>query len=490
MSIRTDLHEFDKVEKALKKAGGPVTAADIAGATGMPINFAEIALKDAMALFESKISVREDGSLVYDFGSSLVSRAKKPWTYWLKKGTDFVWKGFKFGFKIVTAVTMLSYVVVFSVLIIAAVIAMSAASEDDAGIGPAFGLIGRMFIEIFAQLAWHGALFERTTDHHGYPHRKYVPKQSRWRQKRKPKASSKENKSFIASVYDFVFGPERAPFDDKAQTREVLSFVRENLSMLTISDVQALSGYSRSEAESFFSRFIGEFNGNIAFNEDGTISATFPELMESAGREQDEPIVYYWDEYEPPFEQSGNATSRDVMIGGLNIFNLVMGGALTNYFLTTMPEMMTTPLGVFLGVFPMVFSAMFFAIPGARALQNLYRNFKQHQNNIRKRVFRSAYFHDRSSIRVRDILAAANQIRTSEETLKIDDIDDRLRKMIDDLGGDLDVDSQGEIVLRLDLMERERDLRTEDNVQEAAAIPVPEVVFETHPEEEAVELKR
>ncbi len=487
MSLRADVADFEKVERALAAAKKPVTESDVAAATALPASTVDLCMRDALQAFEARLDVREDGSLVYDFGKKLVPRGKRPWSYWLRKAGGALWKGFTVFFKAWTAVMLVGYVIVFSLIILIALIAISVAAEEDVGATAGIEAFVRLLGSIFADFVTHSTFVAISTDHHGYAHRRYEPKASAWKKKRKPQSTSTEAKSFVASVYDFIFGPERAPFDEGAQTREVISFVRESLGRLTISDVQGLSGYSRKEAESFFARFVGEFDGEVTFDEQGTLQATFPRLLESAGREQDEPIVHYWDEYEPPYEQTGNTGSRNFAIGALNTFNLMMSGIGISAFGGVLGAA-ATGLGWGLGIVPFVFSLLFFAIPVGRAGANLVRNRRQHQHNIRKRIFHAAFETDAPHVRVRDLLAAANQMRTTEEVLKLDDIDDALREMIDDLGGELDVDDEGEIILLLDTLRAEqaahraqralpppdeRAVVPEQVVQEQAAVPVP-----------------
>lgn len=485
MSLRSNVADFEKVEQALAAAQKPLTEADVAAATALPASTVDLAMRDALKTFEARLDVREDGSLVYDFGQKLKARGKRPWTYWLRKAGGWLWKGFTVFFKAWTAVMLVGYVIAFSVIILAGIIALSVAAEEDVGASAGIEAFFKLIASIFADFVTHGWLFYSAVDSHGYQHRRYTPKESAWKKKRKPEATPKQAKSFVSSVYDFIFGPERAPFDEGAQTREVISFVRENLGQLTISDVQGLSGFSRKEAESFFARFVGEFDGDVSFDEAGTLRATFPQLLESAGREQDEPIIHYWDEYEPPFEQTGNTAGRNWGIGALNTFNLVMSGLAMGVF-GGLFGAATTGIGWGLGIVPFVFSLLFFAIPVGRAGVNAVRNHKQHQHNIRKRIFHAAFETDAPHVRVRDLLQHCNEDRTTEEVLKLDDIDDHLREMIEDLGGDLDVDDDGEIIVLLETLRNEQAVHRADrslpaaSEEEVVTVPQQEVVEVVH----------
>ena len=106
-------------------------------------------------------------------------------------------------------------------------------------------------------------------------------------------------------------------------------------------------------------------------------------------------VEWYWDEYEAPYRQSGNKSTRNVIIGGMNAVNLVVSfKIMQGWLLEILPgiPMDTASLAtIFLGYVPFVFSLIFFLVPGVRYFQNKKKNNKIHLNNIRKRLMKVVF---------------------------------------------------------------------------------------------------
>ncbi|HZO15702.1 MAG TPA: hypothetical protein VFB62_20660 [Polyangiaceae bacterium] len=198
--------------------------------------------------------------------------------------------------------------------------AKSAVSEGDvaAGTGLDAGTAKRALYALMrshrCSLAVHddGRLFMTytaitygDTDRYGYAHRRYEPTPPVMRPKPPP-----HDKSFIASVYDFVIGPTRVEPPPRAQEQEVAAFVRQNGGVLTVRDVQTLSGMPRKQAEQFFARFVAEQDGVAEVTEDGALYATFDELLRSKSREHDAPSCTTGTNTRPPSRSPATPLER------------------------------------------------------------------------------------------------------------------------------------------------------------------------------------
>ncbi len=465
--MKADPQATERVLAFLEKAGGTVTEGDVAAGAGLDVANAKASLYDLMLRYECHLEVHEDGTLAYDFGRKLVSLTKRTWRDIVKSIGKWSWKIFSWVYKASLAVVLVAYTITFVVLILAAALAASAASEDEGPAEGAFRLVGHVFIAIF-DFHTAQAITYVAEDRHGYKHRHYEPKKPVMRLRKgkpAPKSRSKKHqeleehpKGFVASVYDFVLGPERVRPDDRAQTRELASFVRERGGALSIADVQALSGLTRDESETLFARFVAEFEGETDITDDGALIARFPELQRSTSTEHDEPIIWYWDEYEAPYEVTGNTVGKNILIAALAGFNLVC-----SLFMTVEFGVAGGLLGL-LGVVPSVIFGLFFAIPAVRSLWVSRKNSEQHEHNIRKRLFRAIFKRsilddDTSTLPIRRLAALANAAEDAEEMLDADKIRPLFEATMRDIGGDVDLHEEHDLVVNLDQLRAEIDGR-------------------------------
>jgi len=454
----------EQVKAFLAKAGARVSEADVIAGTGLGVFAVKAALYDLMRRYVCALDVGEGGTLVYDFGDKLRPLHKPTWGERLRGVGRALWRGFSFVYKASLAVILVAYAVTFVVLIVAAAIAASAATKDEGPAEGAFHLVALIFRAIF-EFATFSALTYGDTDRHGYPHKHFEPKKPVL-PRRKPK---EHDKSFIASVYDFVLGPKRVEIDDRAQQREVAAFVRSHGGVLTISDVQALSGLSRAEAERFFAAFVAEFEGSAEISEQGSLYATFPDLLRSSSDEQDEPIIYYWDEYEPPFELTGNTTGKNLTVAALAAFNLVCSLFAIGYLGDGGTAL------AWLGVIPASIFSLFFAIPALRAPWVWWQNRKQHLNNIRKRLFRAIFGSKEEQLSFGEVVDQANSVAKTEERLDADKLKPLLEETLRQVGGQLDMDTRDQLVMDLARLRGEETARQEHKLE----VEQEEVVFTT-----------
>ena len=450
-----ELAHRDSVRTFLKKASGRVSEGDVAAGVGIDVGTARSTLYQLMLAYNCTLDVHEDGTVVYDFGAGLVPLNRPSLGERLLRVAGWLWRGFSLVYKASLAVVLVLYALVFVVLIIGAAVAASSASKDDAPVSGAAGLVGAIFRGIF-EFATYSTIVYVQEDRYGYRHKHYEPKKPVLPQ-RNPKPHAK---SFIASVYDFVLGPKRVEPDKRAQHREVASFVREHGGALSIADVQSLSGMTRAEAERFFARFVAEFDGEADISDEGALFARFPELQRSASSEHDEPIVHYWDEYEPPFEVTGNTTGKNIGIALLAGFNLLCS-------LFVLIELgMSGSMLVWLGLVPALMFSLFFAIPMVRAPWVWKQNKRQHRHNINKRLFAAIFKTLDGTVSLDRLVEVANRLAKSEETLDADKIRPLLEVTLREVGGDVELDANNELVVDLS------QLRHEAFAREAAAVKV------------------
>lgn len=458
------------LEKYVQKNSKQFTLEDAVSVTGMPVLETEVAIKDLIGKYDSKLKVTENGDLIYDFGDQLQRRHRKTWGERLQEVLKVLWKGFQLFYKLLTSLFLVIYFVVFIVFLIG----LALSSEDGDGIGDSIAVMLRLFISIFE---WNTIMgYDRRyyrQDNYGYTYQHYQEKPSVFKRRKKPK-NPKDEKSFVASIYDFIFGPPRVELDPLANNQEVATFLREHKGLIATSEVQALAGWKREEAEAFMTECLSLFNGEAKVSDNGTLYGDFSQLIRAKNRKGEEPVVWYWDEYEPEYELTGNSNGRNAIIIAINTFNLAVSSILTfgGYL---------GPLGlnlgwfgmIALGIFPFVYSATFFLIPIFRWMRLRPLRRKQRELNIRKRLMRIVFqTYDQGEDHVHKIplnvlTNAANKQRTTEEKLDTVTIDRVMKDTLADLGGEAYVDDNAEVMYRFDLIAQELndidDLRREKN---------------------------
>ncbi|MCH2023581.1 MAG: hypothetical protein MK207_13980 [Saprospiraceae bacterium] len=448
------------LEKYANKNTKKFTLEDAVSVTGMPVIETEEAVSNMMEKYDCKLRVTENGDLIYDFGDDLLRRHKKPWTEYIADFFRLLWKGFTVCYKLITSVILVFYFVFFLVLLIG----IAVGGKDNDGVGNLIGALLRVFISIFEwnTIMGYNHRYYRT-DSYGYSYQHYKEKPRILGTKKKPK-NPKDEKNFIASIYDFIFGPPRVEIDPLANNQEVATFLREQKGLVTTSEIQALAGWTREEAENFMTECLSMFNGQAHVSDNGTLYGDFSQLIRSKDRTGEEPVVWYWDEYEPEYELTGNSEGRNGWIILMNTFNLIFSLCLVfGGFLGPMGLGLGFWGSFFVGGFPLVYSSLFFLIPAFRWLRQRPLRRKQHEINIRKRLMRIVYqTYDNGEKHVHEIplkklTEVANADRNSEEKLDYDTIERIMKDTLSELGGEAYLNEQNEIIYKFDLIAQELD---------------------------------
>ncbi len=460
---------LSSIEDFLKKRRKPFTMGDLMSLTGHAAHELEEGLKEAMKKYRCGLEATEEGDLLYDFGDKLVRRTAVSLGERLSRVGATFWRGFSFVYKASLAIVLAAYFILFIVILIAMMVALLAASakaESDEGASGAIGighLIGRLFLSIF-EFWTHTALIYQPIDPFGYQYKHFDPRQTHWprRKKKKKYDTEKEahtaNKSFIASVYDFALGPPRVKLDPLGNEKELATFVRANSGVATTTEVQALAGWPTKKASEFLTGAIVNFDGTAEITENGTFYGKFDNLIRGTEREEERPVVFFWDEYVPEFELTGNTRTRNALIIFMNSFNLLfsylfMAGVFNEFF----------PLGAtgmfWLAWFPLGFSVSLFVLPILRWGWVRRKQTLQHIENIRRRLMKVLFTESDKEFTLDGLANHANETRTTEETLSAKKLDAIVKDMVVDLEGDSSVTEgateDATIVFRFDRINNE-----------------------------------
>ncbi len=435
------------ITKSIRKFRGVFSLTDASANTGLAIDEARAALDKILERYVCRLQVTENGDLIYNFGLPLKRRGRKSLGEILQSIGLALWKVFTVLFKIWITVMLVVYFVIFVILLVLLIIASSSSGRDRDNRGPSIGLgaLGRMFFAIFAWNTNTGTVVY-DYDNEGYGYRRYVSN-------RPVLSRNPENKKhLIASVYDFVFGPARVDVDPLSNEKEVAEYLRENKGVLTLSELVALAGWTFDQAEMRLADYVSRFKGDTEISENKIMYARFDRLIRSKSDYAGGKIVYYWDEYEPPFVLTGNSSGKNFFIILMNAFNLIMSlsvafshsmqhsiGSLVSGFGIGMPFIIIT-----LGFIPAMFSLIFFLVPLLRMPFVLAEENRRKLANKRRRLIKVVFDRlDAENIKISDVKQA---LQKGREKLPPDD---ELRRMMDriqvELRGMKDLTNDGKI---------------------------------------------
>lgn len=412
------------------------TLNDAAAGTGIAIDELTSAFETLIGKYLCRVQATAQGDVIYDFGQTLQRRNAKTPAEILLEILAWLWKGFQLIYKACIALVMVVYFIVFVVILLIAIILAASASSSKSDKKSStqstldLSAIVDLFFAIF-RFAQVADTVVYVTDAKGYRYRQYQPAVG---------ALNRQKKGFIASVYDFVFGPPRVELDPLANEKELAAFLRKNKGVLVGAEVQALTGWSTDEMENFLAGYVAKFRGQLKVTEEGVLYAEFDELLRGKMAVDESAIVYYWDEYEPEYIWTGNEFSRNLVIVLMNSFNLMF-----SLFVLTAEEsilglILITPAVRFaLGWFPFVYSVLFFLIPLVRGVWVLFKQHERHRANIRRRIMK-AIFADLAKPKTLDELEQLvnqekNLERLSRETLK-----EMMEQLMRELRGRLEAD--------------------------------------------------
>jgi len=395
-----------------------VTRGDAVAMTGMPADQAEPALKALVKSYRSHLAVTEEGELVYAFDPSLERRDRVPLGERVRRVGQLAWRGFQFLFKIWIVVTLVAYVAAFVAMMLAMVFARSSDRDDRRG-----GDGGGMF------WLWYWLMPDLAPayDPYGRPIKRKLD-------------DGRPKKRFYQSVFDFVFGPKGQPLDPRESDKRLLAFLRDHKGRVTAAELSALTGLSLERADEELTRLSVEYDGEVEVADDGTLLYKFESLLTSASAAGTW-WTWFWDKHERQPALTGNAPGTDLVVGGFAGFNLIASLTIGPAFLAKF-HLAADPLLLFLvTTFPLVFSAIFFAVPGVRLLKSRRRTKRLAAGQVRKELLREIWSKPGAQL---DPEALVKQIAT-RTSQPVDAAKKELDRLLAELDGDVTNDAEGRV---------------------------------------------
>jgi hypothetical protein len=461
-NVSVDNTSIVKLLEEKVRANSRFTRTEAAALTGLAFDQIEAGLREMVVRYECRLQVTENGDIIYDFGKNLHRRGEKSFAEYFEELLDRLWLIFTYIFKAWITVTLIVYCVIFVVLLLAVVLKSDSRKSRRSGVG--FDLIVRIFLSIFQWNTGSDHIYYET-DRYGYRYQKYKPKTYTDEQK---------GKGVIAAVYDFVFGPPRVKPDPLANHREAAAFIRSNNNILVTTDLKALAGWNALDAAAFFSECIARFGGEIKVSNNGIMYGEFEQLNRSIDSAKDSDIQFYWDEYEPDYQFSGNTTAHNSIIICLNLFNLVASGSI---LLGLFPELIGWNL--LLGWIPFVFSLLFFIIPICRGVIIHFAGKRRHWNNIRKRIMQIIFNKQGEPMSVDYVLGEVNTNSSQEERLDRSLVEKMLAQLKEELPGDITYSDDGQLHYTFPIIDMEMKEAQNLRSQQLTEKSLGKIVFDT-----------
>ncbi|HSM05278.1 MAG TPA: hypothetical protein VK858_11735 [Longimicrobiales bacterium] len=427
------------VRQALRRMKGTATVGDVSSATGLPQARAEDALKTLLEMHRGHLAVGERGDLVYRFDPGMIRRDAVPFLTRLRENA---WSIFKTTFKVVIAVVLVVYAVIFLALMIAALLANRDGDGDFGGGGDRRGGGGH-FPSFWL---WYWLWSPRWGWGRPY-YGDYYGRQGARRRGERP-----QGPPFYKKVFAFVFGPDEPELTPERRDRELLRFIRARQGAVSAADLVQATGMTLEDAESELGRLMVAHDGEVEVTDDGTLVYLFPALMVSAGGPvRDGNLPAAWRRLEPPAPLTGNSAGSNVAIVGLNAFNLA-AAATAPWFIFPRLGIGGTAAEVGLIWIPVVFSALFFAVPALRIPGVLRENARRASRNVRKTllslVSRSALQgNDAGSVSLKDAEALVHDTLDDKRHRRVD-VSGTLDRLVAEFDGEVEVEPDGDTRFR------------------------------------------
>jgi hypothetical protein len=441
----------------------PLTVADAAARTGLPLRDAESGLTWLSSEYRGQLRVTNDGDLVHVFPTGFA----KPW-----EGRDarrrFVAAAgraiagtLRFVVRAWVAVVLVSYAAIFLALLVGAAFARQGNdSRSDRGLpggALAYGLMRVIgdalfwtfhpwspFAVAYAGPAGWGAGYER----------------SRWESRRR-RAADEPKVPLYERVNRFFFGPPPAPEDPRENERLIVSAIRAGKGRIGLADVMRVTGLPREQADPMMARLMLDYEGEVDVSNDGGIVYRFAALRKTAQEASEAEPPPAWTRSKPVPPLTGNTAGANVVISALNAFNLLMGlWAIDNnmtleraaHLFDRVPHpIVGGGMPIALGVVPLVFSALLFLLPLGRALVRPLRQRAALEETGRLAVLREVLDQVRRKQPVTDAAVAGAWRRATGKAADAKQLDRALVR----LGGDVAIEASGQTRWRFPDLETE-----------------------------------
>ncbi|MBK9263989.1 MAG: hypothetical protein IPM54_29830 [Polyangiaceae bacterium] len=485
-----DQHEAAKeLLRTLRGQGQDFTIADASAKSGLPFRDAEQGLHALVSEYRGHLRVTEDGELLFRFPHGFT----KPWEVptRAKRFARAVGKAFlgilRFVVRAWITIVLLGYTAIFVAILLGFMFARGSSSDSrDRDHGHGF-LPTYLFFRIVSDaLFWTFHPFSPVALSRTHQRYRYVQpyEGSAYDVTRKAARDDEENgPRFYDKVNRFFFGPPAPEADPRETERLVLAEIRAQKGRIGLSDVMRVTGLPREQADPMMARLMLDYDGTVEVSDEGGIYYKFPAVRRTAGDlsgwDRPTPI---WKRLEKLRPFTGNDVGTNLLIMGLNGFNLFMSAWVMQHGLTLANlrlAMMGIPMNelpfdgtpIALGLVPLSFSILLFAIPLVRAVWRPIEARRIARENGRRAMLREVL--EKPQGVEEDSLVDAYRKAAGR------DIDSKeLTREIVALGGDVDLETADGIRYRFpDLVVERRALEAERETASEEEARVGKIVY-------------
>jgi hypothetical protein len=366
-------------------------------ATALPLASVRELVPRAADEYSARLEVTESGEILYSFPRGFVSRYRG-FRAGLKRFLEKFGGGIKIFsaglFKVWIMVMLVGYFSLFMLIALASLFIAAAGRSSNSGSrrgGSGGGLyLGPRIFDLIFRL-WFYSELTKSTDPRRY-------------------GAKKAGKPLHRAIFSFVFGDGDPNKDwELREKKALIAYLQTRRGVISLPEFMALTGLNPEEAERELMARCSEFGGSPEASEDGTIVYRFDELLL---RSDEKPPSYP----EAPIRRlktfSSNKKTMNLWFGLINTVNLAFGGyfffhALNTGALLTETQVQSSPyfyafthqlfellvqnplpfIGVGLGLVPLIFSLLFWLIPGLRYVFEKKENEKIKLENLKKAGF-------------------------------------------------------------------------------------------------------
>ncbi|HSM60780.1 MAG TPA: hypothetical protein VK849_08280 [Longimicrobiales bacterium] len=422
---------------ALRGLKGTATVGDVVAATGLAEADTEAALKALLETHRGHLAVSDSGELLYRFDRRLIQRGTEPLAARLSRAArDLLTRVFK-----ATIVVMLvAYFVIFLVLVIAAIFAQERGGGRRRGGWGRGGHRGHG-LPIGNMWLWYwiwGPRWRLGRPYYGHRWERTLPKD--------------DKVPFYKKVFAFVFGPDRPEPTRRQLDRSMLRLIRARAGVLSAAELVGHTALPLEEAEEEIGRLVGAYGGEPVVSPNGELAYAFPTLMTSAhGRVDAREPNPAWMRLEYPRELTGNTAGANAIVTGMNGFTL-LASATAPWFVFPRLGIGGTAAFVWLVLVPVVYSLLFFALPGLRMLGVRRENRRRARRNVRRvvlgLVFERSLRPDPLPVTVSDAFEHAKSRLSGHQAVGRDEVETALHDLAGEFDAEVEPGEAGEIRFR------------------------------------------
>jgi hypothetical protein len=388
--------------EVFKKQRKGATVADITAKTALPLDTVRELVSAAAEEYQARLEVTESGEILYSFPRGFVSKYRG-FRRNLTEAVEKIKKGLKIAgtwiFKVWIMVMLLGYFVLFMLIALASLVISVAggSSNSDNRSSQRGNSLGGMYFasQIFNLIIriWFYSELTKSADERYYGNRQVKPK----------------GRPLYKAIFSFVFGDEDPNGDwPSREKRGVIAYIQAHRGVISLPEFMTLTALPPEKADSAILSYCLEFGGTPEATEEGTVVYRFDSLLLRSD-EQDRSFSGASSIIKRLKSFSSNKKNLNVWFGVINGVNLGFGSyflfnALNIGILVSQAQINAGSYlyavayvlfsGIFsdplpfitlgLGVVPLIFSFLFWLIPGLRYLGMKRENERLKFENLRK----------------------------------------------------------------------------------------------------------